>query len=264
MSIKLIVVINLAYPDNKDLMDFYLELEFKEKRSSWSSYEFYHKRIKVNTFSRSPGDIFLSLLQEAAHHIDIKQRKETHPDREYAKVFRKLLQTALEYNLITLQDLIRSKQDKMKKLLQDNFGSFKNWQVKVEDPNSERWIHVTEAYLIKNILKANGYSYDPEQNCWSKRVGVQDFLEEEAFIEQYKDMAEFTIISDHRFYVDPAYRVRVYTYSIEDKELFKALYYRYDVDKRCWWKVIPARSLNVELEQIEHLPKQKVVIGKNE
>ncbi len=255
-------VVQHAYPeDYRKYTDFYLNVEFKEKKSAWSKYDFSKKTISVNTLSRKPADIFLSMLQELTKHIDIKIRKETHPDREYYLVFRKLLQSSLQLNLININDLICSKNDKLKKNLQENFGSFSNWNCNPAPSGKYIYIHVFEAFLIKNILKANAYLYDPEQNSWSKKITCSQSDEEQYFIQQYKNQAEFEIISDDRFFIKPVYLIRIATYAVEETKLLKALYYKYNPKKKIWEKIVYAEDVTEEYNQIKDFPHQSITIA---
>ena len=265
MREKLCETIQESYPEQaKKYNDFYLDVEFKESTSStYSGYSFDKKKIKVNTLSRSPGDIFISMLQEAAKHIDIKERQETHYDRTYLMILRKLLQTSLERNIIGIEDLHHLKNEKLKKTLQENFGSFTSWKFDTVIPEGKIYIHVFDNFMIKNILKVYDYVYDPDQVCWSKRVDANKSDEEQAFVDRYKNMAEFVIISDNRFYIRPVYLIRVKSFAIEYSKVFRAYWYDFKKDTKFWEKIVEAADIKTELAQIEEIPKQKVMIQKN-
>lgn len=265
MREKLCEAIRESYPDKANkYLDFYLDVEFKESTSStFSGYSFDKKKIKVNTLSRSPGDIFISMLQEAAKHIDIKERQETHNDRPYLMILRKLLQTSLERNIIGIEDLHRLKNEKLKKLLQENFGSFSSWKFETNIPEGKIYIHVFDSFMIKNVLKAYEYIYDANQTCWSKRIDVNKSDDEQEFVNKYKNMAEFVIMSDNRFYIRPVYLIRVKSFAIEFSKVFRAYWYDFKKDTKYWEKIVYAADIKTELAQIEDIPKQKVIIQKN-
>lgn len=263
MRQKLIEITKYAYPEKADkYCDFYLQVEFKEKKTSWSNYDFSKRQISVNTLSRSPADVLLSMLVELSKHIDIKIRRETHLDRNYYAVLRKLIQSALETNLILIDDLTKSDNEKLKKALQENFGTFSKWKAEVKMSPGDIYIHVFDNYLIRNLLKAEKYFYDDEQNSWSKKIKVEDIDEERAFTSMYEDDAQFVIISDNRFYIRPVYLLRVYSYSFEDNKLLHAFSYTFNSEAKCWEKLIYAADIKIELQQIEDIPKQKILISK--
>ena len=71
MKKKLVEVIEYTYPqDYKKYCNFFLTVDFKEKKSK-SKYDFYKKFIIINSLSRPSSDIFISMLEKAAEHIDI-------------------------------------------------------------------------------------------------------------------------------------------------------------------------------------------------
>ena len=264
MREKICEVIRESWPEKaKEFNDFYLTVEFKESETTFSSYQFDKKTIKINTLSRTPGDIFFSLLIEAAKHVDIKLRNETHLDKVYLDCLRKLLQTALDRNIISINDLIQSKNHKMKKKLQEYYSSFVNWKIKQQDISEHFDVYVFENFMIKNVLKAEKYFYDSDQTCWSKGCTRAEFFEEQAFIEKYKNMAEFIVISDNQFFIRPVYQIIVKSFSIEDSKLFRAYSYQFNKSLKSWEKVCYASEIETELKQIEDIPKQKVMIKQN-
>ena len=267
MKKKLVEVIEYTYPqDYKKYCNFFLTVDFKEKKSK-AKYDFYKKFIIINSLSRPSSDIFISMLEKAAEHIDIIERKETHFDRTYLKILFSLLRTSLIRNIISITDLVRMQDETLKKALQENFGTFTKWEfekMSTVDINSKIYVHVFEAYLIKNILKANRFIYDPEQNCWSIQVDASDSAEIEALVHEYKHMAEFVIVSDNSFFIRPVYLLRLFTYSYEYNDLLKSLYYTFNKQRRCWQKIIYASDLELEYEQIKDIPKQRIQIQKYE
>ena len=94
---RMLELVRKSYPEDYErYRHFYIRFEFKEKKSSYSKYIFEKRILQITTLSREPADILLSLILELAHHIDIIRRKETHDDRTYLLIVRKLLDTALK------------------------------------------------------------------------------------------------------------------------------------------------------------------------
>lgn len=259
---KLLQVLKKAYPDEYEkYKSFYVIFEFAEKKQM-SKYDFGKRSITCATLSRSPSDLFLSLLEELAHHVDIKKRGETHQDPVYFAVCKKLIDAALKINTITLQELYGSRNEKLKRVLQESFGSFRNWKYTVEPDYEHIYILVFDSFMIRNVLKAEQYWYDPDQRAWSKMVKRDTFEDEHYFIEKYRHKATFKIINDNAYYIRPSYSLKVETYSIKDAELWSAFSYIFDVKKKRWCKCIYADELKQELELIADLPKQKVLISR--
>lgn len=260
---RMMELLQKSYPDDYEKYShFYIQMEFKEKNGNYSKYTFGKRMLHVSTLSRRPSDIFLSLVLELAHHIDVVQRRETHEDRTYLLIVRKLLDTALKQNMILLSELYHTDIKKLKDKLQENFGSFSNWKYEPRHDSEHVYILVFDAFMIKNLLKTNGYQYDPDQQAWSKFINTAEYDDELYFLNQYQNRADFKVIKDNSFYIRPCYCLRVETYSIEDKELWKALSYRYDAATRKWFKNIYADELKIELEMIQELPKQRITIAR--
>ena len=260
---RMLELVRKSYPEDYErYRHFYIRFEFKEKKSSYSKYIFEKRILQVTTLSREPADILLSLILELAHHIDIIQRKETHDDRTYLLIIRKLLDTALKQNMILPSELYRTGIRGLKDRLQENFGSFQSWRCESRQESEHVYILVFDAYMIKNLLKANRYRYDPDQQAWSKYIKAEEYDDELYFLSQYQNRADFRIIKDNTFYIRPCYCLKIETYSIEDKELWKAFSYHYRPTEKKWYKYIYAADLKIELEMIQDLPNQKITISR--
>lgn len=262
---RLLEVLKIAYPELfEKYKKFILDTTARETKKN-SKYIFHEKKIVLNTLSRPPEDIFISAMAELACHIDIINRQETHIDKEYCQILKTLLTAALEYHFIKIESLNHYSDIALrKKLLQYNH-KFEYWikdrDIKVE-PNFI-YIHVYESFMIKNILKTNGYHFDSQQMAWIKKIPKSLIPEENEFTDKYKAQAVFEIIGDNSFYIRPVYLVKLKTYSIKDKELLKALDYRYDINKKYWTKVINASDYVQEMINIKNIPNQSVIITKN-
>lgn len=256
-------VVKTAYPEDYDqYLSFYVSFEFNErKKEPYSKYDFHSRKLVCSNLSRNPADIFISFLQELAHHIDIKKRNETHDDFSYYAICKKLIDNALKLNKITLQELYQTKNLKLKNKLQENFGSFKNWKYTLLPTNDSIYILVFDAFMIRNNLKANKYYYDSDQRAWTKFIKRIDYEEESYLIQGNRHKATFKIIDDGSFFIRPSYELKVETFSINDSELWKAFSYFYDRKSKRWIKHIYADELRQELEMIADLPKQKVLIS---
>lgn len=261
---RMLEVLTAAYPDEYKKYDkFMLNLSFKEIKTN-SKYSFESNEITLNNLSMNPSNIFISSLVSLAEHIDIIQRKETHRDKEYYCVLKKLLITAIERNIVTSDELMKYNDKKILKGIQEYFSNIDNWKIdKSKFQLVYTYIYVYESFMIKNILKSNGYSYDYTQGLWHKRIFADNFDEDERFTEKYKAKAQFVIISDNSFYLRPMYKVQLQTYSKADAPLLRALEYWYDKSRNIWNKLIPARDLEQESENVKEIPKQYFRITEN-
>lgn len=260
---KLLEVLDSAYPDIQKYSHFFIDVNFKESPRTFSKYDYSKRRITVGTLSRNSGDIFISYLIELSRHIDIINRRETHEDKVYLDILRKLLDHALKRNVIEIKDLQTLRNKKLKDVLQSSYGSFSKWQYDDQFQGEYIYIRVYESFMINNILKVNKYYYDFDQLCWLKRVKVKEHDEEEIFIHEYKNLADFHISSDNRFKITPAYKLVIETYSYEHSNLLKALSFRYVPEKHSWYKGIFAKDLEQELHNIRDCPNQRIYVTRN-
>lgn len=260
---KLLEVVKYAYPDKYDLYcKFFIDLYFKEANRGFSKYDFKKKKIIVNTLSRSSADIFISFLCELAKHIDVINRGETHYDIIYLKVLRKLLDSALRQHILEKKDLYRCTNEKLISNLQENLGSISTWKAVELYEVDHVYIRVYDSFMIRNILKCNKYYYDYDQNCWQKRVRLHD-EDEELFMREYGLQAEFRVLKDNLFEITPVYKIGIITYAKEKADLLKSLNYRYHSEKNIWTKLIYAKDLYQEIDNIKDIPRQKTYITRN-
>lgn len=261
---RMLEVLLHSYPDFYDkYKTFLVKCSYKEVRKN-SKYYFEDRTVIINNLSRESGDIFISTLFSLAEHIDIVNRRETHLDWEYFMIVKKLLHTAMERNLFTLDQLTKYSDRSMCDRLQKEFSTFKNWSIKeVEFEPSYIYIYVYESFMLKNVLKTNNYLYDREQGLWIKKIRKHEMLEEQQFTDRYKNEAIFKVIGDNSFFVNPVYILKLKTYSKEDAPLLKALEYMYSPSMNVWSKLIQAREVIQEMKNVEHIPKQSLKISDN-
>lgn len=260
---RLLEVLKEAYPElYENYRKFIIETSTKESKKT-SKYVFHDRKIVLNSLSRTPEDIFISALLELSRHIDIINRNETHDDKEYFIIVKKLLTSAINLNMIVVESLNKYSDIIFKKKMLSFTHKFEYWTFDIKVNPKYIYIYVFEGFMIKNILKTNGYHYDPQQAAWIKKVPKHLAMEENEFTDHYKSQAVFEIIGDNSFYIRPVYLIKLKTYSIKDKELLKALDYRYDVNKKYWTKIISAEDYNQEMKNIENIPRQSLVISKN-
>lgn len=262
---KMLEVVLHAYPDFYDkYKNFYLECSYKEVKKN-SKYYFEQKKVTINNLAGEPGHVFISALVALTEHIDIINRKETHPDRDFFMILRKLLSVSLKRNIIIIDDLKTYSDDKMRNRLQKEFSSFSNWTEKVDQNLKITYVYINvyDSFMIKTILKNNSYMYDKEQACWTKELLYDEMKDEEAFIEEYKNKATFQIVADNSFLIRPVYLMKLKTYSKEDAPLLRALEYQYDRTKNLWQKIVLASELEQEYKNIKNIPKQNVAISSN-
>ncbi|TDW13106.1 hypothetical protein EDD63_15012 [Breznakia blatticola] len=261
---RLLEVLRIAYKDNFDTYSkFLVKLSFKESKKT-SKYIFEKKTILINNLSYKPADIFIAALLSLTEHIDIVNRSESHLDRDYFLVFRKLINVAIGRNIITLEDLTKYSDEKMRSKLQAEFSTFKNWDIKAHDFIPEyTYVYVFESFMIKNVLKTNGYQYDKDQGLWIKRLINSQAQEEQPFIEMYKNQAVFKVVNDNSFFIRPVYLLKIKTYAKEEAPLLNALEYGYNPKTNIWVKLIETSNIAQEMNNIEKIPKQKVFITEN-
>lgn len=259
---KLMDMLKEAYPkEYKKYSSFYIDLAFKQHAGSYSKYNYANRKIVVNTLSRSPGAIYLSFVIRLCEHIDINQRKETHYDEKYLGLLRKLLDAALMRGIIDIRDLYYMS-DRVKHDLQKRYGSFTGWKYQKQVPASPVYIRVYDSIMISNILRNNGYYFDPDQLCWEKKIDLPD-PEEEIFLHEYKLQADFRVLNTNRFDITPVYKLCIVTYSKEHGDYLKSLNYRHEKGSFQWSKQIFASDYEKELSYLIEVPQQRIFITKN-
>lgn len=88
---KVLEVLKGAFPEQYiKYSKFFIIFSYKEVNKN-SSYFFEKKRLIVNSLSRRPEDIFISILVALGEHIDIINREETHKDKEYYLIVKKVI-----------------------------------------------------------------------------------------------------------------------------------------------------------------------------
>lgn len=260
---RMLEVLQKAYPEHyNQYKGFMLKTVCKEQKKA-SKYVFDKKTIVVGTLSRSPADIFISCLIELSRHIDIIIRKETHDDKELFGIIKKLLITSVNNNVIKIEDLKLYSDVKTKNKLASYFHDFNYWKYDIQINPKYIYIFVDDAFMIKNVLKTNGYHYDAKQTLWIKKIPAFDTATENNFTDHYKTKANFIIIGDNSFFIRPVYQLKLKTYAKSETALLKALDYRYDPIKKLWIKIIKAEDYKQELKNIEKIPKQSIIISKN-
>ena len=259
---RMIEVLQKAYPELYRKYKNFMVVSLTKEQKKSSQYRFHLKRIELCTLSRTAGDIFISALLELARHIDVINRRETHDDYELMTIFRTLLIAAVRLNLIQVNDLKRFTNVKIRDKVQHFFHKFEYWKFEKEEPvkAAYAYIYVFEAFMIKNLLKTNGYHYDAAQNCWIKKLLSSDLKKEKKFVDAHEMEAEWKIIADNSFYIRPVYKIKLKTYSIEDSKLLRALEYQYDPHTRFWHKLIIAADVEQELKNLVEIPKQSLNI----
>lgn len=258
---KLIETLKTAYPETYQTYEkFFVDMSFKESKTN-ERYDHKTKKIIVSTLSRSSGEIYLSYLLGLARHIDIIDRRETHNDEKYLAIVRKLIHAALCRNMLEKQALYHLN-EKLQKELQEHYGSFSNWQSKNQIVPDTIYIRVYDAIMIRNILKLNHYMFDQDQICWQKKLQPNDH-EEELFIHEYQEQADFHILNTNQFIVTPVYKLCINTYAKEYNEFLKSIDYQYDSNKNLWWKVVFAAAYNDEMKFISDVPCQRKFITRN-
>lgn len=259
---KLLDMLKEAYPaDFKKYSNFYIDIAFKERTSSYSKYNYADRKIIVNTLSRSPGAIYFSYVIRLCEHIDVIQRSETHYDDQYLAVLRKLLDAALTRGIVSIRDMY-TMPDKIKNDLQKRYGSFSNWNHQSQVAAPHAYIRVYDSMMINNILRSNSYHFDPDQLCWEKKIELPD-PEEEVFLYEYKLQADFRVLKTNQFEITPVYKLCIVTYSKTHGDYLKSLNYWHEKGSFTWHKQIYACDYEKELAYLKDVPSQRIFVTRN-
>lgn len=195
---SLVVYTYPKHPKLEQYKKFYYELNTKIMKSKAGCYDVNKKKIRIFAVgSVNPTMLFIVSIHELSHHIDYINRHTSDHSREFYAVYKQLLFTALDRQMVTIDDIYKFSEgptaDRNKVL--NMLGDYKinpascqqNNTVKQQKNNESNFIiiNVFDCYNVKERIKMAGYKWNPLYKCWSKTVNNNDKSAELAYIQQY-------------------------------------------------------------------------------
>ena len=174
-------MVEYAYKDDPRLPQykkFYVEYLKKRLKTKLGDYRWEGHHIRVFTEGVEDVQIMLTSIHELSHHIDYVQRKESHHDKRFYAIYRRLLYAALDMRIIDKYEymgIVKTTSDasKVMKMLQAYHPRYTDYK-----KNMIR-IVVSRAYEIKEDLKKEGYSYNAYKKTWEKELTEKEYDERE-------------------------------------------------------------------------------------
>ena len=188
-------LVEYAYPHSpkqKAYKAFYVEYIDKEFKSKHGDYNTKNKHIRIFNLSRTEDQLVVTSVHELAHHInfvnDTSHSFEPH-GREFYKVYKKLLFTALDMGLFNKWQFINATADasdsrKVKRMLEEYRPHPINYKQDV------KLIQVFYAYEIRKNLQKHGYKYNSVLKSWEKET--ENALDETAFLDSME--ADYKVV----------------------------------------------------------------------
>lgn len=249
------------YPDNK-FKKIYIELIPKEMKTIHGRYFPQLKKIQVFNLSRPTGHIVATTIHEVSHHIDHCLRDDSDHSKAFYEIMHKMLLTAMSMGVITKDDVITANDNKDKDRLIKYFGEIETWNIgSIDYHQNIAVIKVTSCFLIKDKLKARGYSYSRMEQTWEKEVDEGCLDAEKEFLSGLIVMDNVKIINGNEIDIEAVYYVCVLN-SYAHKDYLKANGYFWNgynkIKKNSWTKKILAKDKDEELEKVINLEGVKV------
>jgi hypothetical protein len=195
---KLLALLDCAYNTNPKLdkyKRFYLELSSKLCNSKAGDYNINKKRIRVlGVGATNPTRLFIVCLHELAHHIDAVNRNMSDHSEEFYNIYKTLLFTALDNQMITVDDVYEfqkgntSDKNKVVQMLGDyriDTSSYNPTPEKTKTTSDQVKINVFNCFEVKERVKMAGYKWNPFFKCWTKEVSQSNAKSEVAYLQQY-------------------------------------------------------------------------------
>lgn len=246
---------NQSYPDIKH-NPFYITVENKELKTRNGCWHYPRpdskSKIVVNNLDRGTKEIIKTLIHELAHNVDYSIRKQTGHDREFYKVYKNLLEVAIESGILTSEDI-----DGLRdiRILISHHGSLRAQYNPDKSYKKDNYIiKVEKSFKIKDVLSSRGYKYSPIEQVWFKEVSEKELEGEQSFLISIIDQ-RFIHVSEVRSIEIQAMGYVIAEKCYEKKDLLKNRGYIYKGynqkgsknDPNVWVKKLKVSELESEL-----------------
>lgn len=254
----LVEIAKQAFPEVKHIK-FFLVIENREMKSihgDWS----YPKggkisKIRIFNLSRGTNDIIKTSIHELAHNTEYSIHKKTGHSKEFYRIYKLLLETAIRINLITLDD-IKSIHDI--DMLTKHHGKI---TAKAEEATSYKkdiaMVKIKNSYEIKDDLKTLGYSYNAIERCWAIEIDKNELNDHLCKINELTS-ADNIVVTDFSDLKIDTYGYLIVTgksYGIKDDLKASGFIFNgFNIGSNAWVKKI---SMQKKDEEVMNLSKYK-------
>lgn len=241
-----------TYPDKK-ILSFQIEIHSKEMKSRHGDYSPSKRVIRIFNLSQKTDYTIATALHELAHHCEFSLYGNTGHSKQFYKVFKELLETAVAMNIIAYED-IRNQEDASDiKMLEKHFGAV-NTVAKSVNCQEESVIKVLNSFSFRDKLKDNKYFYDPVEKAWGKIIPTAELEIEKEFLSKHTSSENLVVRSLYDLHFEAIYYLFVPN-GFDKRDALKNDGYFYKVykKKKGWAKRIISTELNDEKRKLQNL-----------
>ena len=211
-------------------------------------------RMKYANFK----DVLITTIHEVAHHVDFSLNGTSGHQAPFYDAFERLLFAAFDMGIISPTDVnehnSRSKSKIMKRIASytPNPVEYKKDLVKICAYNS---------FAVKGILKSREYRWNGADLSWSKEVHINDLEAEKKMLLSLGLSEEDLKVIEGAGVVSRARKiVRLYGVPYEQREIPKALGYKWVKKEAAWEKQIDDTLSMEERDELNKIPKIRIRI----
>ena len=238
-------------PRMKEYQNFTIECHSRELKTKlgdcWFSREGCSKIRVFYMESENWENVLVTLIHEVAHHVDFKNRGHSGHDKQYYEVHKKLLFTALDMGIISydiIQNFWNSHAQNAKKLAK-LMSDYEPHPIPYKVDTCT--IFVYNAFPIKETLKTGNYRWNSTDQSWYKEMDISEAEREREFLLCMGVPEENIVITEMKGVVSRRKgKVQLYGVTYEKKDEIKALGYRWDRERKIWYKRIEGEDISPE------------------
>jgi predicted SprT family Zn-dependent metalloprotease len=242
---------------NKKPRNFDLKIVLEERKSFHGQYWSDKKRIEIFNLSRPTEYVISTTIHELAHHIEYCEHGNLQHNKEFYKVFKELLETAIKIGYIDY-DYIRNKTDSVDiKQMEKYFGKINvKYDPSMDSNKNYSLIKVFNSFNIKDSLFKLKYFYNYTEKIMQKKVHNDNIENEVKLLKEINKDIKYNIIPFNKFSINISYYIIITGDTYSHKEELKKLGYifnGYNQKNNVWIKKINAKDLENEEIKIKSL-----------
>ena len=256
------------YLVRKRFADFHVRTFLPSKKSMLGQYNALNHTIALyGTGNRAKRDIVITFLHELSHHIETMQVGRSGHQKSFYDIHKKLLETAVDYNIITIDDITtKSMQDASNsKKLAKMFQNYKKKPIPEgsampnvfflsalrDEPLVDEVVRIRCQKSDANIFSSRGYVWNNTRFVWSKRFQEYNSLRQE------EDWLKSIGLSPYNK-DDVVYWTKYITLIVEGdtytwKEALKDMGFLYNSEQKQWTKQTTLEEAKLDIKMLKTL-----------
>ena len=239
---------------NKKPQNFELKIIPEERKSFHGQYWPTRKRIEIFNLSRPTEYVISTTIHELGHHIAYCEYGNTSHDKQFYKILKELLETAIKLGYINY-DVVRQKMDSADiKQMEKYFGKINAKYDPTMDSNKNySLIKIKNSFNVKEELKKEKYFFNNTEKIWQKKIHNDKIEEEKKKILEFDNSLDIEVIPFNHITINISYYIVVSGNTYDKKDKLKELGYKfngYGQTGNVWIKKIDAKNLNEEIDKL--------------